>query len=386
MNIFAPKQPLTWENEKEILLGLTQHLAAIQNKNELPKLIHELSLALSNILASEALQAVDGITDNEKTSQSFDDIVGRSAGMLKVFQLVSQVAATTTSVLLLGETGTGKELIARALHNGSTRKDKPMVRVNCAALAPTLIESELFGHEKGSFTGATDRRIGKFELADTGTLFLDEAGELPLELQAKLLRALQEKEIERIGGRTTIKVDVRIIVATNRDLKKEVRSGNFRSDLYYRLNVFPIVLPPLRDRKEDLAGLIAHFLQKHSKPGKDAMQFSSKVFEQLVAYDWPGNVRELEHLVERSVLTSKSSLIRHINLPEAGSGDFRRLLPDAHFPTIEEVEREHIISVLKACNGRVSGMGGAAEKLRIPPTTLASKIRRLKICKGYLNK
>ena len=240
------------------------------------------------------------------SSNSFTNIIGSANGLKDVFQLVSNVASSDTTVLIQGETGTGKELIAQALHNTSPRKNKLMVKVNCAALPPQLIESELFGHEKGSFTGATDRRIGKFELANNSTLFLDEVGEMPLELQAKLLRAIQEKEIERVGGKSVVKTDVRIIAATNRDLQKEVEGGRFRHDLYYRLNVFPISLPPLRERKVDIPALVSNFIQRFStKSGKEVVNASPAVVRQLTMYDWPGNVRELEHVVERSILMTK---------------------------------------------------------------------------------
>jgi formate hydrogenlyase transcriptional activator len=319
-----------------------------------------------------------------ETTHNYSEIVGSSGSMQGIFKLVAKVSATQSSVLIMGETGTGKELIARAVHNASPRKNKLMIKINCAALPPNIIESELFGHEKGSFTGAVERRIGKFELAHNSTLFLDEVGELPLDLQVKLLRALQEKEIERIGGRTVIKTDVRIITATNRDLFKEVQKGNFRSDLYFRLNVFPIIIPPLRDRKEDIPGLASHFLKKYTPKGiRGIMVFSSKVVKQLTAYNWPGNVRELEHLIERTVVLTPGLIINQINLPIAGDDDANNQLNVGHVKTIDEVEREHIMKVLKLCKGKVAGIGGAAQVLKIPSTTLNSKIRRLNIKKGY---
>ena len=226
---------------------------------------------------------------------NYRDLIGAGLEMQHVFYMLSQVSITQSTVLILGETGTGKELIARAIHNASPRRNKLMVKVNCATLPPNLIESELFGHERGSFTGAVERRIGKFELANHGTLFLDEIGELPPGLQVKLLRAIQEKEIERIGGKHTIKTDVRIIAATNRNLQKEVAEGRFRSDLFYRLNVFPIVLPPLRERKEDIPLLAAHFIDRFARTaGKKNVRLSSTAMKQLDAYNWPGNVRELD--------------------------------------------------------------------------------------------
>jgi formate hydrogenlyase transcriptional activator len=318
-----------------------------------------------------------------QTTHNYSELIGSSPAMKKVFEMVSQVSATESSVLILGETGTGKELIARALHNASLRKTKLMVKVNCATLPPNLIESELFGHERGAFTGAVERRIGKFELANNSTLFLDEIGELPLDLQVKLLRALQEREIERVGGRSVIKVNVRIIAATNRNLHKEVQQGNFRSDLFFRLNVFPIELPVLRERLEDIPILAAHFMLKYTKKSmKGKMAFSNKAIKQLMAYNWPGNVRELEHLIERTILVTDGNMIHHIHLPSTETDELNQIFPDSRVKTIDDVEREHIIYVLKKCNGRVAGIGGAAAMLRIPSTTLNSKIKRLNIKKG----
>jgi transcriptional regulator with GAF, ATPase, and Fis domain len=317
------------------------------------------------------------------TAYHYNELVGSSPRMKEAFHLASQVAGTNSSVLILGETGTGKELLARAIHNNSARKDKVMVKVNCATLPANLIESELFGHERGSFTGAVDKRIGKFEMADKSTIFLDEIGELSLSLQAKLLRALQEKEIERIGGKATIKTDIRIIAATNRDLIKAVQEGSFRSDLYFRLNVFPITLPALRERKEDIPTLANHFAAKYSKKLNSGISyFTSTAMKQLMAYNWPGNVRELEHLVQRSILLSKGKKVSHLLLQGMNSGDVDQPLLNRDVKTIDEVERAHILSVLKMVNGKVSGIGGAAEILKIPATTLSSKMIRLKIKKG----
>jgi formate hydrogenlyase transcriptional activator len=305
--------------------------------------------------------------------------------MQKTFRLVAQVAPSDSTVLILGETGTGKELVARAIHNSSPRKNKLMVKVNCAALPANLIESELFGHERGSFTGATERRLGKFELANNGTLFLDEIGEMPLELQVKLLRALQEKEIERVGGRSTIKVDVRIIAATNRDLEKEMAEGRFRSDLYYRLNIFPIVLPPLRDRKDDISSLALYFIQRFAKKsGKDIARLNNKALQELTTYSWPGNIRELEHLIERSVLLTSGDTIKQIHLPSHNP----QLLPTVAseefiLKTIDENERDFILKTLKYCNGRIGGESGAARILGVPTSTLNSKMKRLGIRKEH---
>lgn len=311
------------------------------------------------------------------------EIIGPSNAMVKLRDLVSQVAETQSTVLVLGETGTGKELVAKAIHQNSLRKNELMVTVNCAALPPDLIESELFGHEKGSFTGASERRIGKWELAENGTLFLDEIGELPLSLQAKLLRALQEKEIERIGGNTIIKTNVRVIAATNKDLAEEVRQGRFRSDLFFRLNVFPITIPPLRERKQDIRALVAHFLKKHAlRSGQKALRISGKVMKTIMAHSWHGNVRELENLIERSILMTSGRVIDQVFL-SVEDQILDSIMVGNRVKTIDEVVREHILQVLKLCDGKVSGPGGAAQMLQIPPTTLHSTIKRLGIQKVY---
>jgi formate hydrogenlyase transcriptional activator len=312
------------------------------------------------------------------------NIIGESPAIQKIFSLLKLVAPADSTVLLLGETGTGKELIARAIHNGSPRHAKSMIKVNCAALPANLIESELFGHERGSFTGAVERRIGKFELACGGTLFLDEIGEMPLESQVKLLRALQEKEIERVGGRTTIKVDARIIAATNLELEKEVAEGRFRSDLYYRLNIFPIQLPALRERNEDIPLLANHFILRFAKKsGRTIETLSNSVLQELMRYDWPGNIRELEHLIERSILLTPGTKISHIELPCP-----RRISVSAPvsvtLKTIDENERDHILAIIKYCRGRASGSGGAAEILGVPNSTLHSKMKRLGIVRGHV--
>jgi formate hydrogenlyase transcriptional activator len=318
-----------------------------------------------------------------QATHHYEEIIGASHEMSKIFRLVSQVAASDSSVLILGETGTGKELIARALHNHSERKVKVMVKVNCATLPANLVESELFGHEKGSFTGAYEKKIGKFELAHNSTLFLDEVGELPLDLQVKLLRALQEKEIERVGGRVTIKTNARIIAATNCHLQKDVQAGKFRADLYFRLNVIPIYLPPLRERKEDILSLADHFLHKYARKtiGRD-MHFSARAMKELLAYNWPGNVRELEHQIERSILLTNGTTIDNVFLPAESNN--HALICDSYIKSIDEVEREHIVYVLRKTSGKVAGIGGAAELLRIPSTTLNSKMKRLKIQKRLI--
>jgi DNA-binding NtrC family response regulator len=309
-----------------------------------------------------------------------EGIIGRSPKILEALDKVSQVAPFDNTVLIMGETGVGKEGLVKALHQLSNRKTKPFVKVNCAAIPVNLVESELFGHEKGAFTSSVEKRIGKFELADGGTLFLDEIGELPLEVQSKLLRAIQEKEIERVGGRTIIRVDVRIIAATNRNLLQEIADGNFRLDLYYRLNVFPITLVPLRERKQDIAALVKHFLKifGHNSGGKE-VKISEAAMKQLYNYNWPGNIRELQHLIERHVLLAKKSVIDLFEMPEPLPVARFSSIPGSEIKPFDEMDKEHIISALKKCNGKVSGLGGAGELLRLPPTTLRSKMKRLGI-------
>lgn len=320
------------------------------------------------------------------STEGFEGIIGSSHLLLNVLDQIVQVAPFDTSVLILGESGTGKERIADCIHNLSSRKDKPFVKVNCAALPSALIESELFGHEKGSFTGALDKRIGKFEKADKGTIFLDEIGEMPLDLQVKLLRVLQEKYIERIGAKDVSKVDVRIIAATNRNLEKEVAEGRFRLDLYYRLNVFPIILPALRERTEDISSLAHHFINIYNhKAGKRITGLSEKVLHNMMAYGWPGNIRELENVIERSVLLAKGQIIEDIFLPTNQTKADSANSHESRIKTIHENERDYIINVLKKCNGRIWGPGGAAEILNVPPTTLRSKMKKLGIQKESID-
>jgi len=314
----------------------------------------------------------------ETTTQDilgFEGIIGKSNLLLNVFEQIRQVAPLDTSVLILGESGTGKERIADCIHNLSSRKKNPFVKISCAALPAGLIESELFGHEKGAFTGAVSRKIGKFEMAHKGTLFLDEIGEMPLELQTKLLRVLQEKEIDRIGGDKPIKIDVRIIAATNRVLEKEVAEGRFRLDLYYRLSIFPIQLPALRDRLEDLPLLINHFIKIYNeKCGKAVTGVFAKVLQQFMVYNWPGNIRELENLIQRSVILSRDTVINEVVMPNFGTSSIN-LAPKS----IQDNERSHIIEIVKKCRGKISGVGGAAEILKVPHTTLNSKMKKLGI-------
>jgi DNA-binding NtrC family response regulator len=339
----------------------------------------------SAAIAKEQPVSLPGKQSKQSEKPGFDGIIGSSHLLLTALDHLTLVAPMETSVLILGESGTGKERFAKSIHGLSARKTKPMVVVNCAALPIHLIESELFGHEKGAFTGATDRRIGKFEQANGGTIFLDEIGELPLESQSKLLRVLQEKEVERLGGRETLKVDVRVIAATNCNLEKEVAAGKFRLDLYYRLNIFPILLPSLRERKEDLPELAAFFVKKYGeRAGKPGMSLSAQALNDLAAYHWPGNVRELEHLVERSVLLNRGMVIERISIANK-VGVTESVAEPAKVKSIDDNERDYILSVLKKCHGRISGPGGAAELLDVPSTTLNSKMKRLGITRKHVS-
>jgi len=320
-------------------------------------------------------------------NRKFEGIIGNSPALLRVLDNINIVAPSPISVLILGESGTGKERVAQCIHNLSPRKAKPIITVNCAALPSELIESELFGHEKGAFTGASEKRTGKFELADGGTIFLDEIGEMPLDAQVKLLRVLQEKEIEHVGGSKTFKVDVRIIAATNRKLEKEVAEGRFRLDLYYRLNVFPIELPSLMERKDDIPLLANYFVGKYNRElGKSVKEISAEAMSSLMSYHWPGNIRELEHTLERSLLLTSGQVLTKVSLPGATTEPILAEKPVFQMKTLEQMEAEHILGVLKNCNGKVCGMGGAAEVLGLPPSTLNSKIKKLGIRReSYFN-
>ena len=346
----------------------------------------------SQKLASRAPRMTAKDTGKTKSSQSsesaFDGIIGESPAMLEVFELVREVGPLDTSVLIIGESGTGKEGIAAALHKISPRKNKPFIKINCAALPVHLIESELFGHEKGAFTGAIDTRIGKFEMANGGTIFLDEIGEMSQDLQVKLLRVLQERQIERIGGGRTIDVDVRVIAATHRNLENMIAAGDFRLDLYYRLNVFPILVPPLRSRSGDIPLLVSFFIRHFSpKIGRPAKTIDPSALRELERYPWPGNVREMQNIIERVVLLAKGDVLSTIPLPaplpaRPGTADTTKLSASPAPRTLEEMEREHILAVLKICNYRVAGPGGAAEYLSLPPSTLYSRIKKLGIPKN----
>ncbi|MBI1853147.1 MAG: sigma 54-interacting transcriptional regulator [Planctomycetes bacterium] len=323
---------------------------------------------------------------------NFAEIVGKSPALLSVLESAHRVAATDSSVLITGETGTGKELVARAIHSASKRHDRPLIKLNCAALPTGLVESELFGHEKGAFSGAIARRIGRFELAHGGTIFLDEIGEVPPDVQVKLLRVLQEREFERVGGNTPIKVDVRVIAATNRDLLSAMREGTFREDLYYRLNVFPIQQSPLRDRKEDIPLLVHFFLKKFSiRIGKRVDGIADSVMERFMAYRWPGNIRELENMIERAVILASGDVLDMDSIPslsEAASV----VAPPRSSPTpthaattrasLEDVERAHILAMLEKTNWVIDGPSGAAKKLALNPSTLRSRMQKLGISRA----
>jgi DNA-binding NtrC family response regulator len=330
----------------------------------------------SDIIVKEKVTVVGG-----ESFDGFCSMIGNSKKMHTVFDYIKKVAPSDTSVLILGESGTGKEKVAQSIHNLSKRQDKPLVIINCGAIPDNLAESLLFGHEKGAFTGALDKRIGKFEIADGGTIFLDEIGEMPIDLQVKLLRVLQEKEIERIGGRLPIKVNVRIIAATNKNLEEEVAAGRFRLDLYYRLYVFPINIPSLRERKEDIPSLISHFITTFSK--LSAIQpptLSDYAKEQMMNYNWPGNIRELEHIIQRSILLKESNVIEEVFVSNAANSKIEEDKPQEFIiKTIHENEKDYITYVLKTCKGKVSGSGGAAEILNIPASTLNSKMKKLGI-------
>ncbi|GAB5535929.1 MAG: hypothetical protein Rubg2KO_21780 [Rubricoccaceae bacterium] len=379
---------------EEVLARVTTHLTLRHLRDELAAANADLEArvtARTDELAA-ALTEVEALRDRLQDENQYlreevehahgaVGIVGQSPALSRVLDQVERVAPTDAAVLILGETGTGKELFARAVHAQSPRRDRPLVKVNCAALPESLIESELFGHEKGAFTGATARRAGRFELADGGTIFLDEIGDLPLALQAKLLRVLQEGEFERLGGTKTHTVDVRVIAATNRDLSRRVADGEFREDLYYRLNVVPLMLPPLRERQGDIRLLVEHVLAKAApRFGRPVPEVPEAVMAAFEAYAWPGNVRELANVVERAVILSDGPALR-LDAPLGASAPptSGAVGPAASGTTMEAVERAHIVHVLGTTGWRVRGPGGAAEVLGLNPSTLRSRMKKLGI-------
>jgi formate hydrogenlyase transcriptional activator len=315
--------------------------------------------------------------EGDRGKSALEGIVGRSAALDRAIQEVQVVAPTDCGVLILGETGTGKELIARAIHNLSARRDRPFIKLNCAAIPSGLLESELFGHERGAFTGALMRKAGRFEVADKGTLFLDEVGDIPLELQPKLLRVLQEHEFERLGSSHTQKVDVRVVAATHRNLKQMAEVGEFRSDLYYRLHIFPLAVPALRDRREDIPLLARHFVDEYARRfNRRIGTIPPHVIDALRNYSWPGNVRELQSFIERSVILSSEGVLRprlaDLNEPAVQTSS-------SELSTLEEMEREHVLRAIRACNWVLGGPRGAAACLGMKRTTLAYRIRKLNI-------
>ena len=315
-----------------------------------------------------------------RLEHNFENIIGRSDPMKYLFYRIQQVSNTDMTVLILGETGTGKELIARTIHENSPCRARPMVKVNCAVLPAGLIESELFGHEKGAFTGAVARKFGRFELASNTTLFLDEIGELPFDLQAKLLRVIEEGEFERLGGTQTIKVNARIIAATNRNLEQEKKEGRFRADLWYRLNVYPITAPPLRERTVDIPLMVVHFVEKYSKQlGKTIEKIPAGLVEALKNYKWPGNVRELQHVIERAVINSKGTTLQ---LADDLIGAATQSAPLTGDKTLEDMEREYILAVLAKTGWKIEGKSGAAEILNLHPNTLRSRMKKLGLQKA----
>jgi formate hydrogenlyase transcriptional activator len=367
----------------------------------LQEVANQVALAIANMRSYEEIAALKARLEREnvylqeeiRTVHNFEEIVGNDPTLLELLRRVDQVAPTDSSVLIYGETGTGKELIARAIHDRSERKNRPLVKVNCSAISAGLVESELFGHVKGAFTGAFERRIGRFELANGGTLFLDEVGELPLETQVKLLRVLQEREFEPVGSSRSVHVDVRIIAATNRNLQESISAGSFRSDLYYRLNVFPLEVPPLRERRSDIPQLAMFFLSRYSRNlGKKMEGISAACTEKLIGYSWPGNIRELQNVIERALILSPGPILQLENdlISVAASGSLRPQAqevaeaaqpggPPSMVKTLEEVERAHISDVLHQTHGVIEGANGAAKVLGMHPNTLRHRMGKLGI-------
>lgn len=366
-------------NTHELLARIRTHLELKQYKENLEQLVaqrtKELQGAYEEIkqLKDQLQQENLYLREQIELHYKHEDIVGTSKGLKNVLVQIEQVAVTNSTVLLLGETGTGKEVLARAVHNLSTRKNRTMVKMNCAALPSTLVESELFGHEKGAFTGAIAQKMGRFEVASGSTLFLDEIGELPLALQAKLLRVLQEQQFERLGSSKTIEVDVRIIAATNQNLQNAVQEGRFREDLYYRLNVFPVQIPPLRDRAEDIPLLVWNFVKEFEQTvGRTIANIPKKSMDALQRYPWPGNIRELRNVIERAMILSQEGVLQ-IELPTIKEATTATTM------TLEAFERQHILSVLEKTGWRIRGQNGASEVLGLKPSTLESRMKKLGI-------
>jgi formate hydrogenlyase transcriptional activator len=367
------------------------------SSNQFPLLTRvagQIAIAVRNAFSYERIEALNAqlareklyLEDEIRSDYQFEEIIGRSKALGRVLKEIQTVAPTDSTVLISGETGSGKELVARAIHQLSTRREHAFVKLNCAAIPSGLLESELFGHEKGAFTGAINQRIGRFELANRGTVFLDEVGEIPLELQPKLLRVLQEREFERLGSTRTLRTDARLIAATNRDLAALADEQKFRQDLFYRLNVFPITVPPLRDRREDIPMLVRHFAQQFAlRMKKNVENIPSDTMDTLVRYDWPGNIRELQNLIERAVILSTGSTldvpVAALNGRKSGSasGAPGRSAPDKGMVTLEEADRRHIVAALESTNWVIAGPNGAAARLGIKRSTLQFRMRKLRI-------
>ncbi len=374
--VFTCKQPCAYDTAEVGFLQLVANQVAVAVENALA---FEEIRALKDKLAQDKAY----LEEEVRTDHHFGEIVGESSALLRVLKQVETVAPTDSTVLIGGETGTGKELVARALHDLSPRRDRTFVKLNCSAIPTGLLESELFGHEKGAFTGAISQKVGRFELAHRGTLFLDEVGDIPLELQPKLLRVLQEQEFERLGGTKTLKVDVRLVAATHRDLAKMVADGRFREDLYYRLNVFPVLLPPLRDRPDDIPRLVRHFSQRFARRmGRRIDTIPSAVMEALVRYLWPGNVRELQNVIERAVILSPGPSLQ-VPLsdlqPAATQAAAQATQPTKASVTLADAEREHILGALREAGWVLAGPEGAAARLGMKRSTLQAKMKRLGI-------
>ncbi len=369
-------------NLESIVEARTTELALARKASEKDKAIAEKALLEVKQLEKQLEGEKAYLTEEIKLENNHENIIGKSDALKYVLYKVEQIAATNTTVLVQGETGTGKELVARAVHHGSQRKKRALVKINCAALPTNLIENELFGHEKGAFTGSSARQLGRFEAANGATLFLDEIGELPLELQAKLLRVIQDGEFERLGSSHTIKVDARIIAATNRNLEQEVKKGNFREDLWYRLNVFPVTMPPLRDRTEDIPLLVAFYVEKIAKRlGKATPIVPKLMMDALSNYHWPGNVRELENILERAVIISSGPKLRMVddfNKPLAYLGKANKTIGTK---TLEQVQHDYIVQVLEQTNWKISGENSATQVLGLNRSTLRARMRKLDIVK-----
>src|SRR5438105_3489771 len=370
-----------------MIVRLTEGTFTAEDVDFLSQAAGQIAIAIENALAYREISELKDKLAQEKlyleeeirSEMDFEQIVGSSAALKHVLQLVETVAPNDSTVLLLGETGTGKELIARAIHDRSRRRERTLVKLNCAAIPTGLLESELFGHEKGAFTGAITQKVGRFELAHRGTLLLDEVGDIPPELQPKLLRALQEQEFERLGSTRTIRVDVRLVAATNRDLAQMAADGHFRSDLYYRLNVFPVVLPPLRERREDIPMLARHFTQRFARRmGRRIETIPAAVMEALVRYPWPGNIREMQNVIERAVILSPGPAL-HIPPGDLKPGAAPADMPEGAAVTLADAEREHIVRALRAAHWVLRGPNGAAARLDMKRSTLQWKMKKLGI-------